>query len=157
MNGERQLNAFIDNPCKATLLPFVKSIFTARDPAAKELRRIKSNRCTAWKTIAARWRESRCDMFHHHAPFEGCKGCPFQVDTNEEYFHLRLPVQRCYFTSKFRKLARSLPGLSNGTINQHQWPKLLMADLAFILMGAVKLRNALELRKEEKMCRLDSG
>lgn len=150
MNGEAQLSEFISRPCRATMIAFAKSLFTSKDKyTAKRL--TKNRRIRAYKELSKRWRLDRCDIFHRGSPFSNCEGCPFRVEqTRPSGWLRRVKVFQCYFVSKFDEIREGMPGLSNNTINQHQFPKELMKDMGFILMGAVQLKNAIELRKEGK-------
>ena len=153
MNGERQLDEFISRPCKATLLAFAKSLFTGKRKSMANLRRGRLN--SFWrKIVSIRWVESHCDLQHRNKT-SGCIGCPFLVDgvitrmwSNEK---------NCYFTSKFSEASQNF-AIKTSTVEQHQFPKLIMKDIGFLLLCAVKLKNTLELRREEKAVKkLDPG
>jgi hypothetical protein len=96
-----------------------------------------------------RWKEDRCDINRRGSPFN-CGGCPFFIHEIINSGWGDRTVSICYFVQKFASVYNKLRSISNGDFNQHHWPKALMNDMGFILMGAVKLKNAIELRREEK-------
>jgi hypothetical protein len=150
MNGEKQLKAFIDKPCKATLMPFVKSLFTAKQ--RERDKKILSNklahrRSLMTKAAAVRYKLDRCDILRRGTPFAKCEGCPFQIEIEARWAFTH-KATTCFFVHTFGGMFN--PAMRNQDIYQHQWPKAMMQNIGYILMGAVKLQNALELRKEEK-------
>ena len=156
MNGERQLDEFIARPCKATLLAFAKSIFTSKRRQVNNYHKYRLR--SFWQKYGmVRYTVDRCDIAHRNKSPDGCDGCPFSFDVRVSTVWGKREERHCYFIEKFMVASKNYT-IKQSVVEQHQWPKIIMKDMGTLLLGAVKLKNILELKKEDKaMKKLDPG
>ena len=155
MNGERQLDEFIAKPCKATLLAFARSIFTSKQ---KRVKRYRNNRLNSFwqKYGVVRYTKERCDILHREKG-DYCDSCPFSFNKKSRIIWGDRDERHCYFIEKFSAASNGYT-IKQSVVVQHQWPKAIMKDIGMLLLGAVKLKNTLELKEEDKaMKKLDPG